>query len=138
MSRGIARVLYEFSRFLLVGAVGFIVDGGALMLLVHGGEFSPVWSRIPSFLVAVTVTWWLHRHFTFTRIRGVAPSFAEWLRFVTGNAVGNAANLTIYWFLLGIVGWSPLIALAVASVVATGVNYTMSARWVFVPSRRED
>ena len=130
VARGIAA---EVFRFLLVGSVGFIVDGGILMLLVQGGGVSRVWARIPSFLVAVTVTWWMHRHFTFASSRHVAPSVRELLRFVMANSLGSGLNLAVYWALVGLLTWEPLPALAVASIVAAGVNYAMSARWVFRP-----
>ncbi len=121
----------QILRFLLVGAVGFVVDATVLLLLTHGLGASPVWGRIPSLLIAITTTWWLHRHFTFTRAREVRPSAREWLRFALANGVGNGANLAIYWLLIGWFGWGILISLAVASVVAAGINYGMTARWVF-------
>jgi len=121
----------QMARFLLVGAVGFVVDAAALLLLTHGLGVSPVWGRIPSLLIAITTTWWLHRHFTFVWARHAKPSAREWLRFALANAVGNGANLALYWFLIGWFGWGILIALTVASVVAAGINYGMTARWVF-------
>ena len=121
----------QIIRFLLVGAIGFVVDAVVLLLLVHVAGMSRVWSRIPSVLVAITVTWWLHRHFTFSWARETAPSSKEWLRFVFGNAVGNGFNLGIYWLLIGPAGWGIMSALVVASVAAAAINYGMSARWVF-------
>ena len=124
-------VLSEMGRFLLVGGVGFAVDGVVLLLLIHGAGASAFWGRVPSFLVAVTATWWLHRHFTFTRARVRAPTVGEWARFAFGNTLGNGINLGLYWILVGAFGWGPLAALGLASVVAAGVNYAMSAHWVF-------
>jgi len=118
-------------RFLLVGAVGFVVDAAVLLLLVDVAGMSRLWARIPSLLIAITATWWLHRHFTFAWAREVAASKREWLRFVVANAVGNGLNLILYWVLIGLFGWRILPALAVASVAAAGINYSMSARWVF-------
>jgi putative flippase GtrA len=102
-----------------------------LVLLVHGARVSPIWARIPSLLIAITATWWLHRHFTFAWARRNAASSREWLRFVLANAVGNGINLCIYWTLIASFGWSILAALTLASVVAVGINYGVSARWVF-------
>jgi putative flippase GtrA len=121
----------QMVRFLLVGAVGFVVDATVLLLLTHGLGVSPVWGRIPSLLIAITTTWWLHRHFTFARAREVKPSAPEWLRFALVNGVGNGANLALYWLLIGWFGWGILIALTISSVVAAGINYGMTARWVF-------
>jgi putative flippase GtrA len=121
----------EFGRFLLVGAVGFVVDGCLLVLLVDAFGASPLPARIPSFLVAVTVTWWLHRRFTFPEARANHPTLGEWLRFVGANALGNGLNLGIYGFLVGLGGWRAVPALAVASGIAAAINYGASAGWVF-------
>ena len=121
----------QIARFLIVGAIGFLVDAVVLLLLVHVAGLSRVWSRIPSVLIAMTATWWLHRHFTFSWARETAPSHREWLRFVFANALGNGFNLGIYWILVGPAGWGIMSALIVASVAAAAINYAMSARWVF-------
>jgi putative flippase GtrA len=121
----------QMVRFLLVGAVGFVVDATILLLLTHELGVSPVWGRIPSLFIAITTTWWLHRHFTFAWAREVKPSAREWLRFALVNGAGNGANLALYWLLIGWFGWGILIALTVSSVVAAGINYGMTARWVF-------
>jgi putative flippase GtrA len=121
----------EFVRFLIVGALGFIADGGVLLTLVHAGGMSRVWARIPSFLIAVTVTWWCHRRFTFRVAKETQPTFREWATFVIANGVGNASNLAIYWALIGLLDWPVLTSLMMASILAAGINYAMSARWVF-------
>lgn len=115
----------------MVGAVGFVVDGAILVALVDGAGWPRTWSRIPSFLVAVTVTWRLHRHFTFTHARRAPPSVREWARFALANAFGNGLNLALYWALVVAADFRVLPALALASAVAFGVNYAASARWVF-------
>ncbi|MEP7061397.1 MAG: GtrA family protein [Betaproteobacteria bacterium] len=129
--RHIYRRSPAFVRFLLVGAVGFIVDAMALLLLVHLAQMSAIWARIPSFLIAVTVTWWLHRNFTFEAVRHSAPSVREWLFFILANSLGNGLNLGLYWLLIVQFAWVPLAALAFASVVAAAINFHVSAKWVF-------
>jgi putative flippase GtrA len=121
----------QWLRFLLVGAVGFVVDGAILLLLVHGGGFARTWSRIPSFVVAVTATWWLHRRYTFGHAGRVPPSVREWMRFAFANALGNGLNLALYWMLIVWRDWSIVAALAVASAIAAAINYKVSAAWVF-------
>jgi putative flippase GtrA len=97
----------------------------------NGLGVSPAWGRIPSLLIAITTTWWLHRHFTFAWAREVKPLAREWLRFALVDGVGNGANLALYWLLLDWFRWGILIALTVSSVVAAGINYGMTAQWVF-------
>ncbi len=125
------RELHQLFRFLLVGGIGFVVDGSALLLLVHAAHVSPIWARIPSFLIAVTVTWWLHRNFTFGAARHTAPSIREWLFFMLANALGNGLNLCLYWLMVWKFSWAPLAALALASVTAAAINYHVSSQWVF-------
>ena len=86
----------QLVRFLVVGGVGFVVDAVALLVMVHWAGLSPVWSRIPSLMIALTVTWLLHRSFTFRSSRRRPASAAEWLRFVVANGIGNALNLALY------------------------------------------
>ena len=131
LARPIASHALQVVRFLLVGTVGFVVDATVLLLLTRGLGVSPVWGRIPSLLIAITTTWWLHRHFTFAWAQRVKPSGREWLRFALVNGVGNGANFALYWILVAGFGWRILIALTVSSVVAAGINYGMTARWVF-------
>jgi putative flippase GtrA len=125
------RDFHQLFRFLLVGGVGFVVDGSALLLLVHAVHVSPISARIPSFLIAVTVTWWLHRNFTFGAARQQAPSIREWLFFMLANALGNGLNLCLYWLMVWKFSWAPLAALALASVTAAAINYHVSSQWVF-------
>lgn len=130
MELSIRRHAAQLARFLVVGGVGFLVDAAALLLMVHGAGLSPIWSRIPSLLIALTTTWWLHRSFTFRSPARPAPAAAEWLRFVASNGLGNGLNLALYWLMVTS-GWSLLVALAVASVAAVAINYSASAWWVF-------
>jgi putative flippase GtrA len=121
----------QIIRFLFVGGIGFVVDAVALLLMVSWAGMSPVWSRIPSLLIALTTTWWLHRSFTFAWAKNSVASSHEWLRFVIANAVGNGLNLCLYWVLIGLLAWGILLSLTVASIAAAGINYALSARWVF-------
>lgn len=124
----------QLTRFLLVGAVGFVVDAAALLIMVRVASLSPVWSRIPSLLIALTTTWGLHRSFTFGSPARPAPTAAEWLRFVLTNGLGNGLNLALYWLLVTS-GWNLIVALAIASVAAAAINYSASVWWVFRPQR---
>lgn len=131
MSLRLYRPRSQFVRFLLVGAVGFLVDAGVLLLLIEVAGMSRLWARLPSFLTAVTVTWWIHRSFTFATVSRPSASPLEWLRFVLANAVGNGINLAVYAAMVGLFGSPPLAALATASIAAAIVNYRMSSQWVF-------
>ena len=120
----------RFRRFLGVGAIGFAVDAGVLLLLVHAFGVLPLVARIPSFLSAATVTWWLNRRWTFAA-HDRRPSIGEWTLYLGSNGIGNAINLLVYAVLSTAVGLPPLASLAAASVAALTFNYHASARIVF-------
>jgi len=117
-----------FFRFLVVGTIGFMVDGGLLQAAIHFFHLSPLWARAPSFSVAVLVTWYLNRNFTFrTPEKKFSESFPAYL---ASNALGLSLNFSIYslcvlWNLL------PLPALAIASVAALFFNFAMARFVVF-------
>jgi len=134
MKAGLRSHATQLTRFLVVGGVGFLVDASALLVMVQWAGLSPIWSRVPSLLSALTTTWWLHRSFTFSSPARPAPTAAEWLRFVLSNGVGNGLNLGLYWVMVRS-GWSLLVALTIASVAAVAVNYSASVWWVFRPDR---
>lgn len=53
--------------YIVVGAIGFVIDGG-IMTALHGVlTWSPMAARGVSFPVAVSATWMLNRHWTFGR-----------------------------------------------------------------------
>lgn len=123
----------QFLRFALVGVVGFVVDASVLTLAMRVLGMGPYAGRVLSFLIAATTTWWLNRTFTF----GAPPArslVAEWLRFLSVNAIGGALNVAIYSALVALVPlvarW-PVLGVAVGAVVGLGFNFIGSKRAVF-------
>ena len=121
----------QLLRFGLVGCVGFVTDAG-LTLLFHSvlglGEAA---ARVLGFIVAATVTWWLNHQFTF-QVKGSASS---WLRYLVITSAGAAINIACYLGVLRVLGTQPihlLAGVAVGSIVAMGLNFWVSRRWVFV------
>ncbi len=121
-----------FLRFCVIGALGFLVDAGALFGLIERFDMAPLPARVISILIAVTVTWALHRRWTF---RSDDPQrLAEWSRFLAVSLVGAALNYAVYAaVLLGVPGTPPLLALAMGSVLALAANYAGARLWAFRP-----
>ena len=119
--------------FVLVGAVGFLVDGSLLVWLSQGLDLDLVRSRIISFSTAVSVTWLLNRRLTF-RHHASRRKLREWIRYFAVNGIGALLNLGV--FLLLIQGYSvlrayPLVPLAVAALLALVFNFFASRSIAF-------
>ncbi|HEY8564146.1 MAG TPA: GtrA family protein [Beijerinckiaceae bacterium] len=125
----------RFLRFALVGAAGFLVDAGTLMLLLAATPAGLYAGRLGSFLAAVTFTWAANRRYTFGAGRRSARGLvAEWSRFVAVNALGGGVNLGVYTLLVStsaLFAARPWLAVAVGSVAGLAVNFAGSSRLVF-------
>jgi putative flippase GtrA len=121
-------------RFLIAGAVGFVVDVGILTALVWLGA-DPRPARLASFLAAMTVTWLINRSTTFGDRAG-APTLSEFLRYATASAVAAIINLGVY---MGLVTWGepfrswPVLAVTIATALSMAVNFWSYLKVVFAP-----
>ena len=121
----------EFLSFAVVGAIGFVVDLGALYLLApHLGWYG---GRVASFIAAATATWLLNRYVTFrARPSGtsVAREYAHYMLTMLGGALVNYAAyaLTLHWA-GGAASWVPALGVAVGSCAGLSVNF-LSARYL--------
>jgi putative flippase GtrA len=122
----------RFFRFCVIGTIGFIADALVLQTGLSVIHLSPVAARIPSFMLAVLVTWYFNRDFTFRQPeRTFLASFPKYL---LANIGGLSLNLAVYFagirlsFFLA--HW-PVMALAIASVSAMFFNFTTSHFLIF-------
>lgn len=126
----------QFQRFLLVGALGFVVDFSILYLAVNAAGLNPLPARLLSFVVAATVTWKANRHFTFASADAGVPGAAarQWLRYLLTTAIGGAINIGTYQLWLKMTDHSNVnlfLAVVAGSAVALLVNFTLSKYIVF-------
>jgi len=123
----------SFLRYSLIGLVGLAADLGLLALFAATGLAGPFAARFGSLLGALTLTWWLHRGFTFGTAS--ADKFREWCRYLATNAVGAGINYLTYSALVVTVpSMSIYGALLWGSVVAWIANYWGARIFVF-PAR---
>ena len=118
----------QILRFGLVGIVGFIVNAGMVEWL--SVSIGPLWAQLFSFPCAATVTWWLNRRYTFGASRHVWHR--EWMRYVTANALGWAANNGMYLTLIlkfSLAFHHPALAVAAGSLADMILNFGIS-KWV--------
>ena len=60
-------LLRRLPGFVIVGAIGFLIDAGCLTVLMTGFDFDPYSARAISFTIAVTTTWYMNRRWVFDR-----------------------------------------------------------------------
>lgn len=123
----------DLLRFSVVGGIGFIVDAGMLTVLVNGLQAGPYAGRVASFLCAVTVTWGLHRVWTF-RGRSARGRRAEFTLWLLTQSLGVAVNFGVYALCLEVSATArawPALAVAAGSAVALAVNFVLAKAVVF-------
>ena len=126
-------LLQQIWRFALVGVVGYIVNAGMVEALAPA--MGPIWAQVLAFPVAVTVTWWLNRRYTFGASHRAIHQ--EWLRYVLANALGWVVNNGAYvWMIFSIplAYKHPALAVAVGSLAGMVFNFAMTRHIVFKPS----
>lgn len=117
-------------RFGLVGGIGFFADAAMLSLTLAATTLDPLFARLLSIAFALAVTWLLNRYLTFAPSdRGVV---AEGARYGGVGMASSAVNYAVYSaLLLAIPSMAPLVALAIASIVAMGLSFLGYSRLVF-------
>jgi putative flippase GtrA len=127
------RVLPQFLRFAIVGAIGFVVDGSALYVGIYLLGTGPYYGRVMSYLCSATATWYLNRTITFPDSRGQHKG-KEWLTFIACSSLAGVFNYAVYAAFLHLVGQSaftPIIGVGLGACAGLVVNYTLSRRLVF-------
>ncbi len=123
----------RLGRFLIVGSIGFGLDGGILTALTNGLGSDPYPARALSFAVAVTVTWALNRSWTFTGRKNTHPARQYGLYFVF-QIIGALINLLVFALALEFLPLAarfPILALAAGSITALIFNYLAAKNLVF-------
>jgi putative flippase GtrA len=116
-----------FLKFAVVGALGFVTDGGLLALGLHSGLSVGV-ARAISLGVALHLTFLLNGAFVFRTLRPAALP-RQWATYMLANGAGALCNYLVF---LGLIASrAPVLsdrptAFVIAAVVALGVNFTGS------------
>jgi len=121
-----------FARFLVVGALGFLVDTSGTLMLAKGLGASAWLARLPAFVAASWVTYACHRAWTFAGRGSSAPR--SWFAYMTATGLGAGMNYAAYSGILLALGTSTAAILAgvvAGSIVGLGFNYWISSRLIF-------
>ena len=117
-------------RFSIAGGIGFLIDAGMLMLLLHLTPLGPLGARAIAIATAMLATWLLNRSFTFDRSRHSLA--VEGFRYGSVGLTSALVNYALYAALLGAIPvLKPLAALVLASAAATLFSFFGYSRFVF-------
>lgn len=127
-----------FGRFLVVGSTGFVIDATVLegtIRLLGLGYFS---ARALSFSLAVLMTWWLNRTYTFDRVPlvelGVVGAGAEFVRYLASSGISIGMNVLVYAgciLLFDVCRQVPVLGVFAGSIAAMGITYVLLRLWAF-------
>ncbi|RYZ81743.1 MAG: GtrA family protein [Proteobacteria bacterium] len=121
----------QFFRFAAVGAVGFFVDLGVILLLVQGAGVDPYLARAFAVFAAMLFTWVMNRTYTFT-VENSTRLKRELLLYFAVNMGGSMINYAVYSAFLWTVGGR----LPLALVISVGLGSLAGLTWNFSMSRR--
>ena len=119
--------------FVLVGAIGFLVDAGILTVLVNGFGAGHYAASAVTFTAAVTATWYLNRRWVFERMAARKRS-REYTSYLIVQVIGAMINLSVYVAAIELapnLAETPVIPLAIGAAVALLFNFSASSRFVF-------
>jgi putative flippase GtrA len=124
-------------RFAVVGTAGFLVDSLILTYLMCVTEWNPFLARVVSISVAIFLTWFLHRHWTFLTGSCLAP-FPQILIYLAVQFTGLLINYAIFSILIVTGGlWlaHPVLAISAGSLTAMGITFLLSRTVAFAAPR---
>jgi len=123
----IVRLGGNFSRFLLVGGLGFFIDAGGTSLLILLGVAA--WAaRVPAIILAIVFTWLANRNFTYQIDR--PKSVNEAARYAIAAALMAALNYIVFLVLITNQIW-PLAAITVSTGIQAAISFHFYRIFVF-------
>jgi len=131
----------RFSKFLVVGTIGFVVDFGTLTLLKEIFQFPTLLANTISFTMAVISNFTLNRYWTYpdSRQKSLAGQLGQ---FAVVSIIGLAINNGLLLWLEGpfdnllatiefMVGRGYIPAKAIATVVVLFWNFFVNRYWTY-------
>lgn len=127
----------ELRSFAVIGGLGFAVDAALLTALTQLAGWAPLQARIPSFLLAVMVTWLLNRRHTFAG-RGLQRRSLEAFFYLSIQVCGALLNFGVFGLCLEFFPRlirMPVVPLAIGAIAGLIFNFATSNVMLYTHSR---
>jgi putative flippase GtrA len=125
-------LLAQIMQFGVVGGIGFVVDTAIVYALrAPTGLYV---GGTAAYFVAVTVTWWINRIWTFRSVVPIGTMRRQWARYALANLPGLMLNLGTYFALIAgspFCAAYPVVAVGAGAVAGMAANFTLSRSLVF-------
>lgn len=127
----------KFLKFCMVGLFVYFVDA-LLFLMLLNMTHATLLSRVGSTAVAMTVSWWLNKIFTFSDTKSVNNQLqlARFMVSQTPGALTNIAVSTMAYIEFGLFKENPFLSVALGSCAGLAVNFMMANQFVFKNSSK--
>jgi putative flippase GtrA len=121
----------QLTGFIVVGAIGFLIDASVLSFLVLSLKWHYFAARLCSFGIAATVTWVLNRRAVFSMTQHPRKEYAG---YIAVQVFGALVNLGIFVLVIKLIpklaAW-PIVPLACGASLALIFNFVMLRNFVF-------
>jgi putative flippase GtrA len=123
----------KFLSYAMVGGACALLNLVALWVLTTVLGLHYLLSTLIAFLALTPVGFWLQKLVTFRTPRADAP--IEWPRYFTAMGSSLAANLTLMYVLVSLMGVWYLLASVIVTVLFLIGNFLINDRWSFAVRR---
>lgn len=123
----------SFTRFCIIGGLMFFLDLSVLYGIMYKFSLPPHIARVISALCSVTISWMLHRSYTFGPSKFKA--LLEYRNYVISTVICFIINLSVYIILIkkfSICWQYPVIALIIATATSMNFSYFFLKKLVFI------
>ena len=120
----------RFSKFCLVGGVGFIINIGIFYITHSLVNIQYIFCSIISFFFAVSSNFILNKYWTF-KDYGRKKILLQYLKYILVNIGGLTVNIIVLTSFISFFGQSPLFSQVVGVLMGIGINFIGSKIWVF-------
>lgn len=118
----------EMMRFIIVGAITFVVDYGLLYISTEYIGLYYMYSTAIAFIAAVIFNYWLCVIYVFKNVQRQTSKQA--IFFVGSSVVGLGLNQICMWFFVEIFGIYYMLAKIISIIIVMAWNYIMKRKAV--------
>jgi putative flippase GtrA len=121
-------MIRKITRYAIVGILGTLTHIGILVALVEAFHQEPVFSSTVGFMVALVISYFLNRNWTFQTNLGHSYALT---RYVIVSFLGLLLNSGIMYLTVNILGWWYLFGQLTVILLVPASNFWLNSSWSF-------